>query len=261
MVQNELNIIVCVKAVVLKAPKGRLIRSEESCEINPFDRAALECGFRLRGEFGGRVDVLSMGPLTSLAVMREALAMGADRAVLLSDPALAGSDTLSTATALCAAIKKMNNFDLILFGTRSADSDTGQVGPQTAQMLDLPFVNRVHRIVPKFKELRIQRSADQFLETFETRFPAALAVEQQAFKARDVGLFGIRAAFEDLEVDIWSLADVGLDPKCVGKEGSPTQVLSMTSVVKDRQCEIITGEPAQQTDKLIERLDTLGLLH
>lgn len=260
MVQNELNIIVCIKAVVLKAPKGRLIRSEESCEINPFDRAALECGFRLRGEFGGRVDVLSMGPLASMGVMREALAMGADRAVLLSDPALAGSDTLATATALSAAIKTMNSFDLILFGTRSADSDTGQVGPQTAQMLNLPFVNRVNKIFPEAKGLRVQRSADQFLETFEVDFPAALAIEQQAYKARDVGLFGIGAAFEDLEVDIRSLADIGLEPRSVGKQGSPTQVLSLTSVVKERQCEILTGEPAQQTDELINRLDTLGLL-
>lgn len=260
MAQNELNIVVCIKAVVLSAPQGRLIRSEELCEINPFDRAALECAFRLRGEFGGRVDVLSMGPPASKNVMQEALAMGADRAVLLSDDALSGSDTLATARALSAAISSMQSYDLLLFGTRSADSDTGHVGPQTAQMLGLPFVTGVQNIVTAPDGLRIQRKADHYLETFEVDFPAALAIGPQAFKVRDIGLFGITAAFEDLEVDIWSLADIGLEPQAVGQEGSPTQVLSISSVVKERRCKVLAGEPVQQADDLIQRLNNLGLI-
>lgn len=260
MAQNELNIIVCIKAVVFKAPKGRLIRSEELCELNPFDRAALECGFRLRSEFGGRMDVLSMGPSSAVGVMREALAMGADRAVLLCDPALAGSDTLATARALSAAVKTMGPFDLLLFGTRSADSDTGQVGPQTAQMLDLPFVAGVQTITPVATGFQVQRSADHFLETYEIDLPAAMTIASQAFKPRNVGLLGIAAAFEDLEVDLLTLADIGLDAGEVGLRGSSTQVFSMAAIPKERHCEVLSGEPIEKADELIQRLDTLGLI-
>ena len=179
--------------------------------FNFFDHAALECGFRLRSEFGGRVDVLSIGPMSSMKLMREALAMGADRAVLLSDPALADSNVSNMITALSASIKSMAPFDLILFGAHKGDTSSDQMGPQTAQMLSLPFINGAVSIMLGPNELRGQYSTDgHFVETFETKFPAALDIDPQMFKARDIGSFGITAAFEDLEVDVYSLADIGI---------------------------------------------------
>ncbi len=260
MAQNELNIIVCIKAVVMKASNGSLVRSEEACELNPFDRSALECGFRLRSELGGRVDVLSMGPIAVMGVMREALALGADRAVLLSDAELVGSDTLATATALAAAIRCLPSADLVLFGARSADSDTGQVGPETAQLLDLPFLSGVQLIEPISDGIRVQRHIDHFSEIYEAKFPVALGIHPQAFKARDVDLFGITAAFEDLEVDIWSLDDLDIDRRGVGRKGSSTCVLSIEPVPQKSGCEMLSGEPAEQVDKVFEHLDSLGVI-
>jgi electron transfer flavoprotein beta subunit len=216
MVQNELNIIVCIKSMIYNVSKAHLNKSEALYSFNSFNHTALEYGFRLRGEFGGRVDVLSIGPMSSMKVMREVLAMGADRAVLLSDPALADSNALNTIAALSAAIRSMAPYDLVLFGTDKGDRTCDRIGSQTARMLNLPFITGVERIVLRPNELRGYRSADgQITETFETRFPAALTIHPHIFKVRDEELFGITAAFEDLEVDVYSLADLGLKAKSV----------------------------------------------
>jgi electron transfer flavoprotein beta subunit len=124
------NIIVCIKSVVTEAPRGKIVRTADKCALNPFDRPVLEMAVQLKERTRGSVTALSMGPPIADAALHEALAAGADRAVLLCDPALAGSDTLATATALCAGVQFLSPFDLLLFGTRTSDSDTGQVGPQ-----------------------------------------------------------------------------------------------------------------------------------
>jgi electron transfer flavoprotein beta subunit len=215
MMQNELNIIVCIKTVLYNVSKAHLNQSEAFYGFKSFNHTALEYGFRLRGEFGGRVDVLSIGPMSSMKVMREVLALGADRAVLLSDPALANSTTLNIITALSAAIKSMAPYDLVFFGTHGDDRTGAQIGPKTARMLNLPFITGVERIMLKPNELRGYRTTKKTKETFETRFPAALAVHPHMFKARNEDLFGITAAFEDLEVDVYSLADIGLGAKSI----------------------------------------------
>jgi electron transfer flavoprotein beta subunit len=99
-----LHIIVCIKSVVVDAPRGKIVRTADKCALNPFDRPALEVALQLKEKHGGSVTAFSMGPPTAEAILRETLAAGADRAVLLSDPALAASDTLATATALCAGV-------------------------------------------------------------------------------------------------------------------------------------------------------------
>ena len=141
-----MHIIVCIKSVVIDAPRGKTVRTADTCALNPFDRPALEVALQLKEKHGGSVTVMSMGPPTAETALREALAAGADRAVLLCDPAMAGSDTLATSTALCAGVSGLAPFDLLLFGTRTSDSDTGQVGPQTAVLLDLPMVTGAVRI-------------------------------------------------------------------------------------------------------------------
>lgn len=255
-----LNIIVCVKSVIVGAPVGRVVRSSDSCELNPFDRPALEMALRMRETYKGKVTAISMGPEASAFSLYEAMALGVDRSILISDPALAGSDTLATSTALAAAIKKLSPFDLVLFGIRTADSDTGQVGPQTAVLLDLPLVTWAHSIEYSDSGLCVERRADGFLEKFEISFPSVLTVHPGSVQPRDVGLFGIELAFENCEVENWNLKDLDLSPAQVGERGSPTRVLSLKRVDKERKCEFLEGGAEEQAEELIKRLVESGLI-
>jgi electron transfer flavoprotein beta subunit len=256
----SVHIVVCIKSVVMKAPAKKLVRSPEALELNPFDRPALETALRMREEKGGTVTALSMGPDCSAVALLEARAIGVDRMVLLCDPALSGSDTLATSTALGAALKKLVPFDLILFGTRAADSDTGQVGPQTAVLLDLPLVTGVHSIAWQAPGLVVERRADGFLDSFALSLPAAMTIHPSAVEPRDIRLHGIESAFEEGEVESWNLSDLGLSSDQVGWAGSATRVPSWKRVSRDRTCELLTGTPEEQVNALIDLLAQKGLV-
>jgi electron transfer flavoprotein beta subunit len=256
----NLNIIVCVKSVVVDAPEGQVVRSTETCELNPFDRPALEVALHLREVCGGAVTSISMGPEASALALIETIAMGVDRGILISDPALAGSDTLATATALAAAIKKLAPFDLVLFGTRTADSDTGQVGPQTAVLLNLPLVSWANSIEPVKFGLHIERRADGFQEKFELSIPAALTIHPGSVSIRDVGLHGIELAFAEPKVEKWDLKKLGLSPQQVGEHGSPTRVLSLKRVKKERKCKFLQGSAEEQAEELVRRFVDTGMV-
>jgi electron transfer flavoprotein beta subunit len=178
--------------------------------------------------------------------------------VLLCDPALAGSDTLATATALCAAVQYLAPYDLLLFGTRTSDSDTGQVGPQTAVLLDLPMVTGALTIDTETDPITVERRVDDFLETYTVSVPAALTIHPSAANSRDAPLGSIATAFDERTVETLSAAQLNLDPQTVGDAGSPTRVLSMKPVKKDRTCEWIEGSPAQQAEALVRRLASAG---
>lgn len=255
-----MHIIVCIKSVVTVAPKGKIVRTADKCALNPFDRPVLELALQLKEKHGGSVSVLSMGPPTAEASLREALAMGADRAVLLCDPALAGSDTLATSTALGAGVQYLAPFDLLLFGTRTSDSDTGQVGPQTAVLLDIPMLTGAVRIEGADDRLIVERRVDGFMEVFEVRLPAALTIHPTAATPRDPALGGIADAFGDRPVETLSIAQLGLDPQRVGEAGSPTRVCSIVPVAKDRSCQWIEGPPIAQAEALVRQLVDAGLL-
>jgi electron transfer flavoprotein beta subunit len=255
-----LHIIVCIKSVVVGAPRGKIVRTADKCALNPFDRPALEVAFQLKEKHGGSVTAFSMGPPTAEAILREALAAGADRARLLCDPALAGSDTLATATALCAGVDNLAPFDLLLFGTRTADSDTGQVGPQTAVLLDLPMVTGVVKIDGTPGCFTVERKVDGFLETYEVTSPAALTIHPTAAAPRDPALGNIGAAFDEMPVKTITIRQLDLDPSLVGEAGSPTRVLSMKAIKKKRACQWIEGTPVAQADALVQQLVDAGLI-
>ena len=249
------HIIVCIKAVMLEAPKGgRTIRTSETCDLNPFDRPAIEMALQMREKLGGTVTALSMGPDTCEFSLCDALAMGVDRGILLNDPAFAGSDTLATSTALAAAIRKLEPFDLVFFGTRTSDSDTGQVGPQTAVCLDLPLVTGAVSVEKADPGLQVVRRSDGFREIFELSFPAALTVHPTSVHPRDPELGGIASAYDTQAVEQWNLQDLGLSPKRVGEKGSPTCVLSLTRVKRERKGEFLSGELEEQAETLIQKL-------
>ncbi len=253
------KIIVCIKPVVLSA-SGGTARSTDSYELNPFDRPALEVALQMKEKRGGTVIVVAMGPEPSAFVLNEAMAMGADAGILLCDRALAGADTLATSTTLAAAMKKLLPVDLILFGTRSADSDTGHVGPQTAVLLDLPLVTGISSVDALRNGLRVERRIDDFQEEYEVSFPAALTIHPGAARPRDIGLLGMVPAFEERKLTIWGLKDLGLSPDRVGESGSATAVLSLSKTQRTRMCEFITGPTDDQVDRLLDRLLASGLL-
>ena len=169
-----INIIVCIKQVIagdqvkIDPRTHTLIRSAEFSYINPFDLFALDMAVQLRKEYSGSITAITMGPQISEEVLREALAIGADRAVLLSDPRFAASDTLATSYVLGAGIRKIGKFDLVLCGMRTTDSDTSQVGPQLAEELDLPHVTAVEKLQVKKNLLHIERLSDGFREVLRT---------------------------------------------------------------------------------------------
>jgi len=256
----SLNIIVCIKSVVLDAPEGRVIRLPETCALNPFDRPALEVALQLREKWGGRITALSMGPDVAGLSLYEAMAMGVDRAVLISDPALAGSDTLATSTALGAAVMKLRPFDLILFGTRTSDSDTGQVGPQTAVRIGLPIITGVYHLECTGAKAIADRRVDEFSERYEVSLPAAITIHPAALQARDSSLSGIEKAFSGGVFERMDLSDLGLSADQVGEKGSATKVLSMNKVRRKRKCDFINGTVEEQADELVRRLREGGYI-
>ena len=253
-----LNIIVCIKSVVLNAPEGRVVRLPETSALNPFDRPALEMALQLREEKGGKVTALTMGPEVGGLALYEAIAMGVDRAILISDPLFAGSDTLATSTALGAAIIKLRHFDLLLFGTRTSDSDTGQVGPQTAVRLDIPLITGVYELDYKDSKVIVDRRADEFVERYEVSLPAAISIHPTAVQPRDVSLSGIEKSFGEKVFGKMNLSDLGLSADQVGEKGSSTMVLSINKIRRKKKCEFITGSVEEQADELVRRFRERG---
>jgi len=250
-----MHLIVCIKSVVRTAPNGIGRRTPENSELNPFDRPALEAAIGLKAAAGDTVTALS-----TTEALAEALAMGADRAVLISDAALAGSDTLVTARVLAAGIARLAPYDFLFFGTRSSDSDTGQVGPQTATVLGIPYVGGVKSLHPAQNEWHIQRLLDDWEESWEVRTPAALTINARAFKPRSIALTSIGLAYDHLEVQTWTIGDLGLSPGQTGLAGSPTRVEGLKKIKRERKCRMLAGEPREQVEALIEQLTTKGII-
>ena len=253
-----MNIIICIKSVVLEAPEGRVIRLPETTGLNPFDRPAIEMGLRLRENTGGNITAVSMGPESSAYALYEALSLGVDRAVLISDPALAGSDTLATSRALSAAVMRLRPYDLVIFGARSSDSDTGQVGPQTSVLLDIPFITGVFDIKAKDSGLVVERGVDEFLESYDIILPAAISVHATAVQPRDIKLSGIEHAFGAETFERINIKGLDIPKETVGETGSPTKIVSLNRVSKKKKCEFITGSVEEQADALVRRLREKG---
>jgi len=254
------QVIVCIKSVVTAAPKGVARRTPENSRLNPFDRPALEAALQLKSATQGNVTAVSMGPRVSSETLTEALAMGVDRAVLVSDPALQESDTLVTARVLAAAVKVLGPYDLLMFGTRTADSDTGQVGPQTASLMDIPFLSRVTQIDPEGENWTIERRMDDWTETWRVALPMAMTIDPRAYPPRPVSLVGVSQAFDQPLIETLTLKDIHLSEDVVGLSGSPTRVARLEKVKQDRNCTMLTGDPQTQAAALMDHLTQAGIL-
>jgi electron transfer flavoprotein beta subunit len=203
-----------------------LIREGVPSIINPFDMYAIEEGLRIRERAGrGTVTVMSMGPPQVEASLRDALALGVDDAILLSDRAFAGSDTWSTSYALAAAIRKLGRFDVILCGKQAIDGDTGQVGPGVAGLLDVPQVTHVRKIdVMPDGTATVERLLEDGTDVLRVELPAVFSVVKDINEPRLPSLKGKMRA-KKAEIRVWRSTDLDADAAEFGLDGSPTRVI------------------------------------
>ncbi len=260
-----MHAIVCIKQVPdttdvkVNPETGTLIREGVPSIVNPFDTYAIEEALRLREKFGGKVTVISMGPPQAKEALKEAIAMGADEAILLSDRAFAGSDTWATAYTLANAIRKIGDFDVILCGKQAIDGDTGQVGPGIARQLDieqLTYVFKIQEIDFQARRLKVERLLEEGREVVETRLPALLTVVKDINQPRYPTIMGIRRATR-AEIPVWTAADLpDAKPELLGLKGSPTQVVRVFNPPpRSGQIVMIEGEtPQEQAAKLADLL-------
>lgn len=226
-----MNIIVTVKQVpktheVKINPKtGTLIREGVPSIINPEDKNAIEEALRIKESHKSvTVTALSMGPPQAEKALREALSMGVDRAILVSDRAFAGADTLATSYMLSVAIRKIKKYDLILCGRQAIDGDTGQVGPQLAEVLNLPQITYAEEINIQKNVVTVKSNFDSAVRIIETKMPALITVSRHINRPRFKTMNGVLRAFRDKKVVVWTMADLKLNPMRIGINGSPTWV-------------------------------------
>lgn len=262
-----MRVIVCLKPVPdpkhwnklkLDPLTRTLVRTGIPGTINPLDRHALEEGLRMRDRLGGEVIVVSMAPPDAQPVLKEALAMGADRAVLLSDRLFAGSDTLATAYVLSEAVRKLGAFDLVLCGDETIDGGTAQVSAQVAEFLGVPNLMHVCSIDPRQDAAWIVRSQiDHGYMVVEINPPLVLSVVKVINEPRYVTLMNILEA-ERRELAIWSAQDLPLTEPWVGLAGSPTQMADLLPLERKSKAEMLTGAPSDQALTLADRLHRQG---
>ena len=226
---------------------GELKREKAEGMMNPACKHALEAALRIKENHGATISAISMGPPQAEEVLREALALGADEAYLISDPLLAGADTLATSRALARAVRTVcPEFDLLLLGCQTADSETGQVGPQIAEIMNLPAVCFAEKLDPQPDgTLLVRRVWDDFMETVQMRLPALVTIATSANFPRDLALSGVERAFEDLKITTLDARGIGADPSQVGREGSAGQIVRVYSPTAGKQGEILSG-PVKQ---------------
>ena len=246
-----MEIVVCVKQVPdttevkIDPVKNTLIREGVPSIVNPFDKIAVEVAIQLKEKHGGRVRVVSMGPPMAKDALKECLAMGADEAILVSDRAFAGADTLATSYTLAETIRKMGPVDIILCGKQAIDGDTAQVGPGIAENLGMPQITYAAKIEVSGDTVKIDREHEAVYEVYEVKMPVMITVVKSIAEPRFPTVKGTMRA-NRAEIPVWSAADIGADEKRIGLNGSPTQVRRIFTPKQRSNGEIIQAETASE---------------
>ena len=255
-----MNIIVCIKQVPettevrINPETNTLMREGVKSIINPFDMYAIEEGVRLKEKFGGKVTVLTMGPPQAETALKEAISLGADDAVLLSDRAFAGSDTWATSYTLAAGIRKLKDYDLIICGKQASDGDTAQVGPGIATHLDIPQVTYVKKIEEvKDKVIKVERMTEEGYEIIESRLPLLITVVKEINTPRVPSLRGLMRS-KQAKITVFGVKDLEVDLANLGLCGSPTQVAKIFTPPARPEGEKIGGTAEEIAVKLAEIL-------
>ncbi len=256
-----MNIIVLIKQVpntteVKIDPKtGNLIREGVEAIINPEDTHALEAGLSLRERYGGLVTAITMGPPQAIDALTEALGMGVDKAILLTDKAFAGADTWATSTVLGRAISALRSYDIIICGRQAIDGDTAQIGPQVAEYLNIPqatYVFDIEGIEDGY--LTVKRRIEEGYQRVRIPLPCLITVVSALNKPRfaNVGLL-LNACRERSPIQVLNAADLGLKVMEVGLTGSLTQVIRTFSPKGKREPEMLSGDVKTQVQGLLAR--------
>lgn len=255
-----MKIAVCIKQVPdttdvkIDPETNTLIRKGVESIINPYDLHALETALRLKDNYGGEVIVFSMGPPQAEKSLKKAIALGADETILLSDRAFAGADTLATSYTLARGIKRKGDIDLIICGKQAIDGDTAQVGPGIAEHLQIPHATYIKKIREK-KENKIilEREFEKGYEIIEMELPGVITVLKKINEPRLPSIRGILRS-RKVNVPIWGADDLELDETQIGLDGSPTQVVNISTPDLETKGEIFTGDPQKQIDNLLNDL-------
>ena len=255
-----MNIIVCIKQVPettdvkIDPETNTLIREGVASIINPFDTYAIEEGIRLREKFGGKVTILTMGPPQAQEALREAISVGADETILLSDRAFAGSDTWATSYALAKGIEKIGSFDIILCGKQASDGDTAQVGPGISTHLNIPQVTYVKKIEEiKDGRAKVERMIEEGFEIIEVPLPCLMTVVKEINEPRLPSLKGKMKA-KKTEIKVWTAKDLNVDSSNIGLDGSPTKVVKRFTPPPRKGGQILQGEADKVVNELVEML-------
>lgn len=255
-----MDIIVCIKQVPesidvqIDPTTNTLIREGVVSIVNPFDMHAIEEGLRIKEKLGGTITAISMGPPQAKEVLKEAISMGADNAILLSDRKFAGADTLATALTLGTAIKKINKVDLIICGKQAIDGDTAQVGPGIAEVLNIPHVSYVGKIEEiNSGYMQVERITESGYEVIDTSLPTLITVLKDINEPR-LPTFKGKMRAKNMEISVWGPEDLQLEEDRIGLSGSPTQVIKIFKPQRVKKGERCDGEPEECADCFISFL-------
>ncbi len=255
-----MNIIVCIKQVPdtqdirINPETNTLMREGVKAIINPFDMYAIEEALRIREKLGGKVTVISMGPPQAEEALREAISLGVDDVVLMTDRAFAGADTWATSYTLAKGIEKLGKFDLVICGKQAIDGDTAQVGPGIAAQLNIPQVTYVKK-TEEIKEAaaKFERMTEEGYEVIETPLPCLITVVKEINIPRLPSLKGkIRA--KQATISKLLAKDINADPAKLGLKGSPTVVEKVFTPPKRAGGQILQGETQEVVNKVVEAL-------
>lgn len=262
-----MKIVVCVKQVPatseakIDPETKRIVREGLKSIMNPFDTYAVEEAVQLRDKYGGEVIVVSMGPEKAKAVLREAISVGADGAVLLSDRAFGGSDTWATSYALAKAIEKIGDVDLVILGKQAVDGDTAQVGPGIAGHLNWVQATCVMGVESVDDGcIRVKRMHEDGHDICEMKFPAIMTVVKGINTPRVPTLKG-RLASEKMEIPVWKPEDIGAELPKIGLDGSPTRVVKTAPPPpRNTVTKKIEGSPEECVSQLVRELRLRSIL-
>lgn len=254
-----MNIVVCVKQVPdtnevkLDPVTGTLIRDGVPSIMNPDDKAGLEAALELKDATGAHITVVSMGPPQADDVLREALAMGADEAILVTDRAFGGADTWATSTTIAAAVK-MLDYDLIITGRQAIDGDTAQVGPQIAEHLNIPNVSYAEDIKVEGDAVIVKRQYEDRYHTIKVQLPCLVTALGEMNTPRYMTPGGIFDAYRTDEVKVWTLENIEVDTSNIGLKGSPTRVFKSFPKALKPAGTVVQLDPQESADFLLEKL-------
>jgi len=269
-----MHIVVCIKQVPDSAQirvhpvTNTIMRQGVPAIVNPYDLFALEEALRLKDQYGGHITVLTMGPPQAEAALRKCISYGADEAILVTDRAFAGADTLATSCALAAAIRQIGKeqaVDIVFTGKQTIDGDTAQVGPGIAKRMDLQlltYVSKVEAVDPIGREIRVQRRAEGGVQVLQTRLPCLITMLEGTNEMRFATMDNMfRAARYPLRT--WDRVAAGIeDVGKIGLKGSPTVVSKVFAPqAKARRAELIEGDTEDARDVTMTLVGKLMTQH